>query len=269
MNDKTIKTLKAQKFSVLAKLKGEFYKLFQIIFNKNKANQFSIIVSFPYFKENKGILSKLTHSANSSTPQNLSLQESGSLSSYLVKYSHWEDGNTHFSQDGKVYTTIKNKSIALDKVANHIFTIQLQGLSGFEKKDNLIKKQTKKNTEIDFDIKNQDNMTLKFTGWWFDMNEIDKSTIPGGPELIYRMQENEIKRGLALSPTYPKYPSLFLFLSAELKPLLNKDDKTLLTFIGGFDKTKRIDEDASFLSFIYPTSDFEQLKSQLPSIDYI
>lgn len=262
-----LKVLRAYKFTILVRQNNEFFKLFKIIFNNNKRGGFSIIVSFPYFLKKNGILSKLMFPANTHQVAKLSLEESGSLSSHLVKYSHWEDGKTHFSQEGKVFTSIRNNSVPLNVEAGHIFSIQLQGMEDFEKKPNLIKKNSIKDIEIDYALQNPAE-ALKFTGWWLTSEGMVQNIKIGGPQMQIRLKNGEYKQGFALMPANPKYNNCFLFLSAEIMSTLDKTTGSVLSFIGGFEKNKKFSEDTSFLSFIYPVSDFESMKNKMPSIDF-
>lgn len=260
------RVIRSKKISVLAKLSNQFTELFQIIFYSNSKNQMALFVTFPYFKDNKGIVSKLVFPGGMSRVDSLSLSATGSVTSHLVKYSHWEDGNVHFSQDDKVYTNIRNRSTPLDIEAGHIFSIQLQGLSGFTKRDTLKKLFTTNKTDIDFAI-NNDFKALKFTGWWLDSTGMTQNMKVSGPQMQIKLKDGTYKTGFALASPKPKFPETFLFLSCENIPLLNRDDESLLTFVGGFDKSTRFEEDAAFLSFIYPVTNYEELIQKIPTID--
>ncbi len=261
-----LKVIRSNEISVLAKTNEQFSELFKIIFYKNSHNKSALFITFPYFNLNNGIVSKLVFPGGKKSVDALSLEETGSLTTHMVKYSHWEDGNTHFSQDGKVYSKIRNLSTPLNEAAGHIFTIQLQGLSGFSKRHDLSKRLSRNKTDIDFTI-NSTFDALKFSGWWFDTAGMVQNVQLGGPQMQIRLKDGTLKQGFALGPDDPIYPEAFLFLSCEIIPKLNMTDETLLTFIGGFDKTARLEDDATFLSFIYPVTNYEELLKKLPTID--
>lgn len=260
---------RAKKFNILALKENKFFELFKIRFYSNAQNQFAIFVLFPHFSKSKGILSKLVMPANQKKVKRLSLVPSGNLTTHLVKYSHWEDGNTHFSQDNKIVTSVRNLSSPLTSEVGHIFTVQLQGLEGYHIRPNLQKRKDDKITDLDFDIKDE-NTCLKFTGWWFDSTYITQNMKKGGPVIQIKMPDGTYKRGFAIAPPQEmKYPKYFLFLSGEIIPILSKRQKNLLTFIGGFDKPKPLTEDFHFLSFIYPVWGFNRLLQKLPNIDFL
>ena len=132
--------LESKKFVVCIKSKETIYKIFTIIFYYNKTNGTSdLILSFPYNKNSKGLLSLATHPKNTIKLNKLSLIPGGLVTSHNVKFSHWLDGNVHFSEDGKIFTRIRKESDCLTTSIGHLFTIQAKGLKGFE-----IKKDQKK-----------------------------------------------------------------------------------------------------------------------------
>lgn len=266
-----INTLRSKKFGILIKKGVHFYKIFDIQFYKNRNNKFAIFVNFPYFKKNQGILSKLTFPASILKVDKMSLIPKGKLVTHLVKYSHWEDGNTHFSQDGRVLTRIKNLSNPLNETADHIFTVMLQNLSGFQVKEESTKESSVNKIEIDFAFTKELPKTLKFTGWWFEAKNLIQNKQTGGPIVQMKFRDG-IKSGFVLSPLMAyKYSNYVLFLTCEVMPLLTKAKGTHLSFIGGFDPKKisnDLTKDASFISFIYPVRGYKSLLSKIENIDY-
>ena len=103
-------------------------KAFQIVFHKDG----SFFISFPYFRHRTGLLSISSIPANGSRESQVNLEHGGRVTSHLVKYSHHVDGRAHFSQDGRIFTTIKRQSVALDKQDGHIFSLLIQGLSALD-----------------------------------------------------------------------------------------------------------------------------------------
>lgn len=259
---------RSKKFNVLANKAGTLYELFKLIFYKNSKNQFAILITFPYLKQGNGILSKLRFPAGKKYIKRLSLVPSGSLTTHLVKYSHWQDGNVHFSQDRKIVTTFKNTSFPLNGDPGHLFSIQLQGLEGFTTRNTAVKRNSQKEIDLDATI-NKDLEALKFTGWWFNSKKINQNMKKGGPIVQIKMDDSTYKVGFAIAP-YPFdiLPDHFLFLSVEKIPLLTKTQKSILSFIGGFDPHNDISKDLNFLALIYPASNFKRLINKIPLIDY-
>jgi hypothetical protein len=142
-------------------------KVFQIIFHKDG----SFFMSFPYSRHRTGLLSISSIPANGLRESQVNLELGGKVSSHLVKYSHHVDGRAHFSQDGKIRTTIKRQSIALDKQDGHIFSLLVQGLSAFDPaNDELL---SMKRAAIEFAMEPPE--AVKFLGRWFDVNSMQFS----------------------------------------------------------------------------------------------
>lgn len=264
---------RAKKFRVYIKHNQKLYEIFQVIFHLPKlTNKLQIFVAFPEFMSSKGLVSKVTFPANKKKAKKLSLVPGGKTTSHLVKYSHAENGYAHFSQDKKVYgNVIYNQSNPLTDTTDHLFTIQIQGLGGF---DSMItsKRKDSKITDLDFELKD-DQKALKFTGWWYNVKNIRVNQENGGPLAQMKMNDGTYKVGFLISlPTGSKYDQYFLFLTGELIPLLSKRKQSLLTFIGGFDKKEianDLSKDMNFLSFIYPASDYNKLLKKINTIDFM
>jgi hypothetical protein len=264
---------RAAKFRVCIKYDGTRYEVFQVIFHLSKStNKFQIFVVFPQFISSKGLVSKVAFPANKKKANKLSLVPTGKTTNYLVKYSHAENGYAHFSQDKKVYgNMIYNQSNPLTDTTDHLFTIQIQGLSGFSSTI-FSKRKDAKITDLDFELKDNQK-AIKFTGWWYNVKNIRVNQKNGGPLAQMKMNDGTYKMGFLISlPTRSKYEQYFLFLTGELIPLLSKKKQSLLTFIGGFDKKKianDLSKDMNFLSFIYPASDYNKLLKKINTIDFM
>src|SRR5437660_3360569 len=84
-------------------------------------------VHFPYHPDAPGIAARCVLPPRQAQVT-VNLADSGYVTSYRVKYSHHVDGNCHFSQDGKVVTTVRNVGRSLTTTAGHVFTLYVQGL---------------------------------------------------------------------------------------------------------------------------------------------
>jgi len=264
---------RSRKFKVHVKYKGTLREIFQIIFHLSKSTQkFQIFVIFPKFISSKGLVSKVTFPANKKRAKKLSLVPGGKITSHLVKYSHAENGYSHFSQDKKVYgNVIFNQSNPLTDTTDHLFTIQTQGLDGFTS-STITKRKNDKISDINFELRD-DQKAIKFTGWWFNIKNIRVNQKNGGPLAQMKMNDGKYKKGFLISlPDGTKYDQYFLFLTGELIPLLSKKKQSLLTFIGGFDKkdiANDLSKDIHFLSFIYPASHYNRLLRKISTIDFM
>lgn len=269
---KKLFTLQSEKFTVSAKYNGKVYKLFKIAFHKNKkTNAASIIVSFPYHINSKGLLSLVTFPSNKLKVDKLSLIPGGKVTSHKIKYSHWIDGNVHFSQDGKILTFKKQPSDCLDKAIGHIFTAQFKGLKGYEEKLDS-KKKSEKEIDIDVDLQSELEDSLKFTGWWYKYSTVH----PNKNEFstIYAFeQDNGIKSMcFALQPPQDSPLSKMVLFLCVRKEFMTKERGSHVLFIGGFDKkeiTKDINNDANFLAMLYPARNYNKLKEQIGSVDLV
>jgi len=87
-------------------------------------------VHFPYHPDSQGVASRCVLPPQQ-TQTTVNLAASGYVTSHKVKYSHHVDGNCHFSQDGKVVTTVRNLARPLTSTAGHVFTLHVQGLGTY------------------------------------------------------------------------------------------------------------------------------------------
>jgi hypothetical protein len=81
----------------------------------------TIFLSFPYLKFKSGILSAVRFPSDQSGSITFSLAESGKVTSHLAKLSHHPDGQSHFSQDGRLRTEVKRPSFRLTGPIGHLF----------------------------------------------------------------------------------------------------------------------------------------------------
>lgn len=267
-------TIRSERFSISIKINDETYKIFQIVFHSgNKSRETYNLITFPYFSEPKGLLSRLTFPANKVTAPSLSFIPEGRVTSHLVKYSHPIDGNAHFSGDGKIITSIKNKSKRLDVSHGHMFTIQMQGIQSFELREGE-KKLNDKRIDLDFEFSNGIPEAVKFIGWWLKATDIKgniNEKLPKQPHFAFREQNGSFKEtGFIISPPENSPLGDFaLLVSCQSIPKLNVEGKPMFSFIGGFDENNRIDQDLHFLGCVYPASDYDNLLKTIGSADLI
>jgi hypothetical protein len=108
---------------------GAVPQLCQVIFDKRLA---SIFVQFPYFPDTPGIVSRAQVRVGPEGSSVVDLKEGGAVSSHRVKYSHPPDGNAHFSQDGKILSTVRKPSLPLAGSGGHIFELHAYDISQFK-----------------------------------------------------------------------------------------------------------------------------------------
>lgn len=268
-----IPCFKAEKFTITISTPTERYKILKLIFNRRDG---SIFLSFPYFRDSKGIVSigTVPRGANSI---DVNLQNKGKVTSHLVKYSHHPDGTVLFSQDRRIFSKIKKQSKPLRNNPGHIFTIQLQHLNGFEmfKQNPNTDKQTSREHILNFHFSNGEPEAIKLLGYWHTKQYVlseqnGQITKPSAPIID---KSGKVRMGFLISSldSNPSSHSV-LMLMAEAIPKLIQEVGSHLTFIGGFDSMNIVDDisrDASFLAFKYPADNFEEVKNAIGSVDIL
>ncbi len=262
----------SEKITVSINRNGISYKIFKIIFHNTKSSQkASIIISFPYHKNSKGLISLATFPGKKIKIKKLSLVSGGKVTSHKIKYTHWSDGSVHFSQDGKIYTLKKETSDNLLSSIGHIFTIQIKGLKGFETRS-IEKKANIKETDIELNLNAKDEAddSIKLTGWWYASEVIHPTTDEYKKNYIFKQKEGFESICCALEPPKTSPLNKMILLLCARREFMTKEKGSHLLFIGGFDKrekSKDINNDLHFLSMLYPARNYEVLKKQIGTID--
>lgn len=239
-------------------------KAFQIVFHKDG----SFFISFPYFRHRAGLLSISSIPANGLRESQVNLEHGGRVTSHLVKYSHHVDGQAHFSQDGKIFTTIKRQSVALDKQEGHIFSLLVQGLTALDAaQDELM---STKRAAIEFAM--EPPKAVKFVGRWFDVNSMRFSnpTPTIGPVVPGLDPDgNQTDQIFTASP----YANAHHILAISCVPIPSLGpEPEIFVFYGGFSSREimtDVGKEAGFLAFLYPISDSEKLRERLGSVDFV
>ncbi|MHB1336966.1 MAG: hypothetical protein ACYCXQ_13600 [Candidatus Humimicrobiaceae bacterium] len=258
-----IKGLVSNSFTIRIIVNSDIYKIFKIIFSKRDG---SIFVSFPYFKEAEGIVSILKWPANVEPPTTLKLDtELGRVTSYLVKYSHHPDGYVQFSQDSKIYSYPKNrKSLPLSMNIGHIFTTQFQNLEYFTKEKKC------SDTPVDFYFRKKPK-AIKIVGRW---QKIPNYNFFSKEEVINYSKNPQGKKEPVIilkQPNNLQFHDHILLLNNYEIPKLNKKDKGVLTFIGGFDSKEianDLTKDFYCLGLIYPVNNKIELRDKIGTLDF-
>ena len=264
-----IRRFQAERFIFTIQAKDNKYKIFQVFFGKSDG---SLYINFPYFSIDHGIASLATvpaflHQAN------ISLEHSGKVTSKRVKYAHHPDGEVHFSQTGKVSSSINKKSLPLADAEGHLFTFHLQGLHYFEAadpaKDGLPPQM--KRTVLNFEL--EEPQAVKLVGRWFKAKTIMKGAQGKiyGPQASTQTPDGRIRSAFLIGP--PKgwlWERFVLVITCEKIAQLDKDQEALLNFIAGFDPPTSIQDFSkpySFLCVSYPVFSYEELVERIGSID--
>lgn len=249
------------------------YKVLQIIFGRRDS---SLFVNFPYFKHSEGLVSLVTFPGDNKRSTNLNLEPGGKVTSHRVKYAHHSDGMAHFSQTGRVLSLVRKQSIPLAKAEGHIFSVQLQYLRDFEvanpKKDSGL--YTSRRTVLTFNLGKSKPEAIKIVGRWYSRATL-LSRFKGmvlGPKVPCETPIGKRYWAFLLAPPRGTPTQEYaLLLTCEEIPRLDKQRRSALVFIGGFDHHAIVNDlsrDTTFLALSYPASNPKELAQRLGSIDY-
>ena len=236
-----------EKFDITINTLSSSHRVAKIKFSKDG----SIYVFFPKFINTEGILCRAVLYAGSNYPNNIDLKDNGKVTSHLVKYAHHSDGEAHFSQDGRVKTEIRRKSIPLSQQRGHLFTIQIQKIDSFP----LLKTSCKEKLTIKI---SENIRSIKITAWRYSISD------------FISFDEN-LRKGLFVAPPENYlFNDIVLFLEIKETPYLTEDKDAQLIFLGGFDNPSiafNHSLDTEFLAFAYPCSNFIKLQKIIGCID--
>lgn len=266
--------IRSERVIVTIKTPEQDSKVMQIMYGRKDG---SLYVNFPYFKYSRGLISLARLAGNTSYPANIDLTKGGKITSHLVKYAHHPDGRAHFSQDGKIRTVVRKQSVPLAEAEGHLFTVQIQGLQGFqavdERTDFLASPKKKSVVTIELQDTPLNYETFKLVGRWHSVNKFTEGIVGNlvGPFVPTLKPDGQLIPGVLISAplNYPLSDRV-LVITTENIPKLTEEEDTVLTFIGGFDPPSimlDLSVDANFLALSYPASDYSELSLRLGSVD--
>lgn len=258
-----------ERYVITVQIAEKFHKIFQVFFSRDG----SLHVGFPYFAHKEGILSEIKIPGGTTFPNDLSLLPGGKATKHQVHYTHHVDGEAHFAESKKIYTKIRKKSIPLKNQSGHIFTVQIWGISSFEKVEKEKDKISTNNRTI-LTYKFEEMPTaLKFVGMWYSTRVTRKNysgPLGNGPKFSLMSPDGKVKEGFALiNPFLDGGEKYAFFLYCEEIP--SEDTKEALTFMGGFDVPEIVtdhNKDTSALSLMYPAENINDLIKQIGSVDF-
>jgi hypothetical protein len=261
---------------VIRTKKGEdVRKIFSVSFSRFDG---SLFVNLPYFETSKGLLSIATI-AGGQTGGDVDLKPQGKCSSHNVKYTHHLDGEAHFSQHGKIMTKVRRKSVPLRSNRGHLFTLMVQGLEHFKAADQPRDSASpnKKRTNLTVDLANESPAAMKFVGRLTDARLIGPmltGEYPDriGPCLEFRTHDGNFMQGFCIANPHDLSDQTLLMVTFHVIPWLDAKREAAMTFIGGFDPPEQVLDSTQTVSMLvlnYPAENFEELRSQLGSVDYV
>jgi hypothetical protein len=267
--------LVSERIIVTVETSDERRKIFQVLFAKGDGSMF---VNFPYYNDCCGLLTLVTLRAKNRTPAFISLLDHGKVTGHRVKYSHHPDGAVHFSQAGKIVTSVRKSSVPLERSDGHIFTVQFQGIRDFSPLSESEKApllSTKKSI-LNFRFEGQSPGAIKFVGHWYTESSLSQRITRTGTRLWFTCERQNGTRVLGMlvaNPFLASHETQYLLLTCEAIPLLDRDRYSTLLFIGGFDEKETAmnpDTDTQFLALSYPASQtYDELVRQIGTVDFV
>ena len=272
---KQINVFRANKFTFRISQGTKYFKIGKLVFNKTDG---SIFLTFPYFKDLRGIVASCILPASGIKTHKINLEEWGKITSHMVKFAHHPDGRVHFSQTGRVRTEIERQSKPLNKPIQHFGTIYAQGFSGFKYDESAESKSniSSRDQILTFNFKESKTKAYKIIISHYSLEEasrrIQSSNRSVGPNII-TVDPTGTKHQIFLISSTKDTPgsNMFMKISVEEIPSLTKERDSHLMFIGGFDPLE-ISDDLSkptgFLLLSYPITNYEDLQKRIGSIDW-
>ena len=260
-----IEPARSAEFNIVAESGGQLHRIAKVVFQNSDG---SILVMFPSFAHNEGLVGELSMKAGAPTAS-YGLASHGKVAGHLVKYSHHPDGRAHFSQDGRVRTEIKRQSVPLDRQHSHMFTIQVEGLKSFAPP-----RLNDKTPALILNIKGNPK-AIKIVGRWYPLNKLntfdETQRLPAAIPIAFPDGRQSI--GWLVAPPLDSRNCQFgLFMVPEEMAMLSASDDACLIFLGGFDPSDiALDhsKETSFLVLKYPCSNPAELRTSIGSVDFI
>ena len=198
----------------------------------------------PYFSHTKGVLSEFVLTSSPGRGSQIDLTRKGSTTTHQVKLTHHPDGEAHFSQDGKIVTTVRSKTLPLGEYGRHLFTVQYFGTDAFERaKDKDLGPATKERRSVYWDVEavtgHPAGEAGRFAVYKYSLQGLGQLPSTMRLEMLarpvrFRVSGEGVSTGIILFPRNPR-PDDF-FLSVEYTPQERSDPtgKDSLVVLGGF-----------------------------------
>jgi hypothetical protein len=244
-------------------------KAFQIGFQGDG----TLFAHFPYFLHRAGILSSSEIPATGQRKADVNIEHGGKVTSHRVKYSHHPDSRAHFSQDKRIFTTIRRQSVSLDNQNGHIFSLHIQGMHALDAASAIKDAPTISSTRsvIDFPIPPTAE-AIKFVGRWLDESKlaVSEPNATVGPRLTMFAPNGDLIDAILLESPFSHSTHMLAINCVPISRL--GPEPEIFQFVGGFDPQEIMTDTAKkagFLAFLYPVSDADTLRKRLGSVDYV
>ncbi len=270
--------IRSHKFSFHLRKDTNLIKIFKLIFNKKDG---SIFLTLPRLKNTEGILSYSEIPAGSRNAD-VSMKQSGTATSHIVKYSHHPDGTAHFSLTDKVRTEIRKKSEELMKYDGHFCSITIQSPSALILDELTIGEEeiytpmySSKDQTIAFNFDYEESVAFKFIFYYFPVEnyesyiKIPKDWIWYEPGLSAINENGEFLEQIFFISSTKEAIGAKHVMMVRAAPVTKVSKEPRISFIGGFDpgnKQKDLEVALGFLALSYPIDDFKALVKEIGSV---
>lgn len=255
----TLNAYNARRYVIAVRGADYASKLFQIAFGKDG----SLFVTLPYLKGFPGRLGVVNVPADHVDGASISFGNEAPVTSHLVKLSHHPSGTAHFSQDGKIHSSVRKEGMPLSSTNCHVFTVMIQGMQFFEQlssKD----RATEDRGIVPFGTSKAPD-AVKLVGYMYSRAELARRTgNMTSPWVPCILPSGERRLGICLrTPFEYEGQPYFLVLTYTEIPTIVQGETVHLSLMGGFD-----DAATSFLLCFYPErGDFAELESKVGCVD--
>jgi hypothetical protein len=274
-NDGPLIFISRQKTVVTVGTYDSEFSICQIVFNKKDG---SIFLTVPYLRTSGGVLCVATFPADyqPGTPVTFSITENGKTTRRQAKFTHHPDGNTHFSQDGRMKTVIRRPSFPLDSIGT-VFQLHIYRPYGFDD-FNPITRDLKKAY-----LRNKFTGTLPeavvIEAEWRRKADIIANIYPPGQDAGPKTRVKHRKTGVESTVFfvgqprgYPLQDHVLMISVRETAPVPSITVPTML-LLAGFDPHEVKDGDPAVqqtgcLAWLYPAYSLDDFEMRLGTVDW-
>lgn len=226
--------------------------LFQVQFHRS-----GIFVHFCYQPDAPGIMNRVE--LQPGRTHTFEVTHSAGATTRKVKYDHPVDGKAHFSQDGRIVTSVRNQAKRLDGSTGHIFSLDIAGIRLFRK---CTKRTTARTASARFAFSMEPFDPLHLAGFWYVLQPGSTTRDITNPVVVDLSTGRQ--QGLATAPP-PGSPLdggiLVLFPRRAPADLAVGPGESRLMFTGGFAHSLADPSvTSSFLALQYPVADISSLR---------
>ncbi|AFM14098.1 hypothetical protein Turpa_3461 [Turneriella parva DSM 21527] len=245
-------------------------------------------LSFPDMSYIKGFYGYYNMPGNGQRRHDVSLfqKENTFITDHDIKFSWHPDGECHFSQDGKIITTVRKQVSTPENYFGHLFTWTAFNLKDFSQTENLkyLSRTSKRQKTLNCNLNLGTTHGINMVGHWYDKDRyyaaMKQNFANGivGPTLTEKREEEnghtrDIGHFLLSQPATSPFHSKLLDLVVYERTDATQSSFNDYFFFGGFDKPEialNPNKPTSALYFFYtnnPDSDIDQLSKRLDSRD--